>query len=166
MLPTIKKLIYATDLSPDGPQIFRHAVALAKQHGAQIILLHALEPLGPTATSLVRNVVPTETLERLEREGLSKVREQIHNRLQRFCDEELGGGSQVEDLVTEIRIVEGPPAMVIVEQAQELGADLIVMGMHGYTALERMLLGSVANKVVQQCRVPVLLVPVSPEPAE
>ncbi len=166
MLPTIKKLIYATDLSPDGPQIFRYAVALAKQHEAKIILLHALEPLGPTAASLVRNVVPTETLERLEREGLSKVREQIQERLQRFCDEVLGGKTHVEDLVEEIRIVEGPPATVIVEQAQAEGADMIIMGMHGYTALERMLLGSVANKVVQQCRIPVLLVPVSTEPGK
>ncbi len=166
MLPTIKKLLYATDLSPDGPQIFRYAAALAKQYGAKIIMLHALEPLGPTATSLVRNVVPTETLERLEREGLSKVRDQIHQRLQRFCDEELGGQAQVEDLVDDIRIVEGAPATVIVEQAQSQGADVIVMGMHGYTALERMLLGSVANKVVQQCRVPVLLVPVSGERAK
>jgi nucleotide-binding universal stress UspA family protein len=162
MLPAIRTVLYATDLSPQGPSIFRYAVELARRHGARIVLLHALEPLGHTATTLVRNVVPAETLARLEREGLADVRRVILERLERFRAQELGADAQPGDLVSEIRVVEGAPDRVILEEARKAVADLIVMGAHGHSGLERTLLGSVANKVVQRSSIPVLLVPIPP----
>ena len=141
-------------------KVFRYAVAVARQHGARIVLLHALEPMGQTATTLVRNVVPAKTLKKLEEEGLSRVRNEIHDRLNRFCETELGPGAREEDLVAAIHIIEGQPAKVILSEAAANNADMIVMGMHGYSGIERVLLGSVANKVAQQSLIPVLLVPV------
>jgi nucleotide-binding universal stress UspA family protein len=56
-------------------------------------------------------------------------------------------------------IVVGQPDIEIVRFAQEHGADLIVMGTHGYGAVKRFLLGSVADRVVRQAHCPVLVVP-------
>ncbi len=163
MLPDIKTLLYATDLSPKSAQVFRYAVALAREHGARIVLLYALEPLGPTATSLVKNVVAAETLKEIETEGIARTRREIHRRLETFSKEELGASASPEELVSEIQIVEGHPAQVILEHAEQVGASMIVMGMQGHTRLEQVLLGSVANKVVQRSAVPVLLVPIPPD---
>jgi len=52
----------------------------------------------------------------------------------------------------------GEPHRVIVEYANEEDCDLVVMGTHGRTGLQRYLLGSVTEKVVRTCDVPVLTV--------
>ncbi len=159
MLPTVKKILYATDLEPHGPKMFRYAVSLAHRYEAKIVLLHVLEPLGPTAQTLVRNVLPTEKAEELQREGLKKIRQEISDRLDRFCKEELGGDPKGRHLVAEVRIVDGHPAAAILKEAKAVKADMIVMGTHGRTGISELLLGSVAHKVVQQSALPVLLVP-------
>ncbi len=58
----------------------------------------------------------------------------------------------------ETRVLEGSPAAALIEVAQREGADLIVMGSHGRTGLKRLWLGSVAEAVVQEATVPVLIV--------
>ena len=165
MLPAFKTILYATDLAPHGPKIFRYALALARQHQARIVLLHALEPLSHSAITLVHTMVPSEMLAKAQAEGLAAVRDEIHKRLQRFCDDELGAGTREADVVSEVRIVEGAAAPVIPDVAREVGADVIVMGMHGHSRLEYMFLGSVANRVVSHSHIPVLLVPADAEPA-
>lgn len=160
MLPALNTILYATDLAPHGLRIFRHAVMLAQEHKARLVLLHALEPLGETATTLVRTVVPPDRLAAVQKEGLARVRDEIEQRLRSFCEQELGRESGGCDILSEIRIVEGSPAQVILDTAKAINADLIVMGMHGHTRLEYVLLGSVANRVINKSTVPVLLVPV------
>ena len=64
-------------------------------------------------------------------------------------------------MVGEVQAVQGVPHQAILEAAQRLGADLIILGSRGQTVLGEMLLGSVAHKVVMKSKVPVLLVPIS-----
>ncbi len=54
--------------------------------------------------------------------------------------------------------IEGKPASVISEYTQQNGIDIIIMATHGYTGVKRMLLGSVANQVIHESHVPVLLI--------
>ena len=160
MLPAIRTILYATDLPSYGAAIFRYAVRLARQFDAKILLLHVIEPIGETAESLVRGVVPAETFDTVHSEGLERVREEIRARLERFCNEELGDEVSAGELVREVHIREGRPASVIIEEAKAAGADLIVMGARSHGAVEELLLGSVAAKVVHRSAIPVLLVPV------
>ncbi|WP_193368969.1 universal stress protein [Pelagibius marinus] len=158
VLPTMRRILYATDLGDSAPRVFAQAVAMARQFDAGIVFLHAIEPLGPTAQTLVHNMLPQEQLQQLHSEGLAKLRSDIKQRIDRFCLAELGGAA--EEGVEDIRIVDGHPAEVIVEQARELAPDLIVMGTHSHPGLYRTLLGSVARKVVSRVERPVLLVPI------
>lgn len=159
MLPTIETILYATDLGAHAPGVFRYAVSLARRYGAKLVLLHVVEPIGPTASSLVRNVLPEDTADALEREGLARVHEQIRERLERFRIQELGAASAEEGLVSKVRVVEGHPADTILREAEKLGAHLIVMGTHGRRGVGELMLGSVAHKVLQQSKVPVLVAP-------
>ena len=61
----------------------------------------------------------------------------------------------------EALVREGYPATVIVDEAKSLPADLIVIGTHGLTGLKHMLLGSIAERVVQKAPCPVLTVKVA-----
>lgn len=160
MLPKFRKLLYASDLGDNAAMVFAHAVALARAHGATIIFVHAMEPLSATGRSLVRNILPEDQLQELESTGLTRLRNEIDERIDRFCAAELGDDSKAREVVSEVHIVEGHPADVIVGEAARTGADLIVLGTHSRRGVQRVLLGSVAHKVVSQTGRPVLLVPI------
>ena len=160
MLSVVEKILYTTDLSPNARVVFNYAVSLAQRFDAQIHLLHVLEPLGPTGRSLVRNVLPEERIEEIEKKGLKSVREEIHRRLTDFAERELGTSEESATLVVEIDVAEGRADRVILEKAKSMDTDLIVMGTHGHSGLGRVLIGSVAQKVIHNSSVPVLLVPI------
>ncbi len=163
MLTSIDKILYATDLGANAAKVFNYAVSIARRFGGEIYLLHAIEPLGPTGRSLVRNVVPAETLAALERDGLKRLHDEIHRRLTDFAERNLGTSDEQATLVSHIVIEEGAPDQVIVAQAKSIGADLIILGTHSYDAVERVLIGSVARKVIHASKIPVLLVPIPQE---
>ncbi|TKX83377.1 universal stress protein, partial [Halorubrum sp. SS5] len=62
------------------------------------------------------------------------------------------------DVDVETAVVEGSPSREIITHAEEAGCDLVVMGTHGRGGIDRLLLGSVAEKVVRGSSVPVLTV--------
>ncbi|MEZ5512155.1 MAG: universal stress protein [Gammaproteobacteria bacterium] len=61
-----------------------------------------------------------------------------------------------------MQVVGGEPAQVILEQAEHINADLIVMGTHGGRSTSQTPIGSVASKVMQLSRIPIYLVPTVP----
>ena len=63
-----------------------------------------------------------------------------------------------ENVEAEERLAEGSPVAEILHLANAVGADLIVMGTHGWTGLSRMLMGSTAEGVIRRARCPVLTV--------
>ena len=161
---TIRTILYATDLGPHGAEIFNHAFSLAKQYGAKIHVVHALEPMSDYAQSLVETMVPPDALKTLHQEGFEQVNREMHRRLEKFCADHLH--PEAHTVVTEMRAVEGQPAQVILDEAKRVGADLIVLGSHGQTTLGEIFMGSVAHKVLMKARspkIPVFLVPIERE---
>ncbi|MDX1654039.1 MAG: universal stress protein [Candidatus Competibacteraceae bacterium] len=161
MNPDIRTILYATDLGPRGPEVFAHAAAIARRFGAAIHIVHGVEPMGEFVHSLMDTYVPAEVLEELRQENLDQRHGEIQRRLEVFCRDELHTDTQ--ESVKDVRVVEGRPERVILDEAARLQADMIVMGSRGHTALGEMLLGSVAHKVTLEAQVPVLLVPLRPQ---
>ena len=159
MLPQIQTILYATDLEPHGPAVFRYALSLAQHYDAKIVLLHAVEPLGQTARSLVRNVLPANQIEELQKQTMERIFDEIRARITKLHEEVTASSGTQANLVSDVRVVEGFPATAVLEQADVLKADLVVMGTHGRSGMGEFVLGSVAHKVIQQSRVPVLLAP-------
>lgn len=126
------------------------ACSLARDYGARLIILNALEP--PFAHGRWTVELPEDHARRMmERLKLS-----------RPC---------APDLAVEYRQAEGEPAGLILRAAAEDRCDLIVMGTHGHRGIEHVLLGSVAEQVIRRAGCPVLAVrsPLpspSPAPAE
>jgi len=71
--------------------------------------------------------------------------------LRRFVEKET-------ELPAEVRVMEGRPVDVILKAAEQAGADLIVMGTHGRGGINRLVVGSVTDRVLRQSPIPVLAV--------
>lgn len=158
MLPNIQTILYATDLEPGAPQVFRYALSLAQKYAARIAILHVVEPLSTFAQSLVEQYISHQQTEQLHQEGRNQLKQELEKRLEQLCSEELASDPQGRSRVSRIDVLEGQPALVIVEQADRLKADLIVLGTHRHTAVGEALLGSTAHKVVHRTECPTLLV--------
>jgi nucleotide-binding universal stress UspA family protein len=158
MLPEIKTILYASDMGDHMRPVFRHAVSLAKQYNAKLVMLHILEPISQQSRLAIQAYLPKDQAEELEAKGLQDVRDKMHKRLMKFCEDELSDAEG--DLMVDFDVVHGRPAETIVREAERLEADMIVMGTHTDTSFGAHLLGSQARKVTQMARRPVLVVPV------
>lgn len=139
------RILLPTDGSAGMERVIEQAGELAATHDA---LIHALYVVDSTSFSSL----PMET----SWEGISDLlREEGANALDEV-ERLVGDRAQVERIITE-----GSPAKTIVEYAVETDCDLILMGTHGRGGIDRLLLGSVAERVVRSSRVPVLTVRVN-----
>lgn len=159
MIPEIKKILYATDLSENAAYAFRYAVSSAQQHGAKVHILHVLEILP----NILRPYLEMEKINEIREQGRQEVRDRIQKRLEIFCQRELMDKPECLDLLASIELVDGDPAAEILLKAEELGADLVVMGTHGKGLLAHTFLGSVAEKVLHRIKIPILIIPIPKE---
>ena len=158
MLPQIKKILYATDLSRNSAYAFYYAVDLAQKRGATIVILHSVEPLPGYVKTY------TMGLEKTEIENQAELTDIIGKRLNNFCqkvDDHIG--SPCVELVTKVIVRSGHPVEEILSAADEEGCDLIVLGSHGKGFLKQTFLGSVSRRVLDRSRKPVLVIPLPPE---
>jgi nucleotide-binding universal stress UspA family protein len=134
-----KTILHPTDFSECSMGTFRLARALARDHGARLIVLHvttvpdlAYEGYGPPGVPLSQGDYLEDARRSLE--GLAA-----------------GPGIDCERLLKE-----GDPASEILRVAKETGADLVVMGTHGRSGLKHLLMGSVAEQVTRKASCPIL----------
>jgi nucleotide-binding universal stress UspA family protein len=144
----IRRILCPVDFSDAARHALDHAVALAGWYDAQITALYVWHPAflpNPPVLfdELPGGVAPTEA-----------DRQHVLDRLRDWMAPARAAGRQ-----TEVLLEEGAPAVRILERAASLPADLIVMGTHGRGGFERLLLGSVAEKVLRKASCPVLTVP-------
>jgi len=138
------RILVPTDGSPSMQTVVDHALELANVHDATVHGLYVVDT-GNFAT------LPVETTW----DGVAGLlREEGEQAMSEF--EEMAGDAPVETAITE-----GNPSSEIVDYALEHGCDTVVMGTHGRGGIDRLLLGSVAERVVRSAPVPVVTVPVS-----
>jgi nucleotide-binding universal stress UspA family protein len=136
-----KTILYPTDFSAEGRPAFEVACSLAGEGRGRLVVLHVERPplttLGGTA-------------------GVPPLPNEYDH--QRVWEELQGIQPTRAGIAVEPRLEYGDPAAVILQVAQEIGAELIVLGTHGRTGLRRLLMGSVAEWVVRRAPCPVLTV--------
>ena len=158
MLPKIKTILYATNLGAGAEQVFRHALGVAQQYDARIVIVKAAEPLSTFGQSLVELHVSHAASEQMHKDAREQVKTAIADRLHAFCLAELARASDGEERVAEIVVVDGQASDVILEQAKKVDADLIVVGSHRHSAIGEALLGTTTQKVLHRSTRPVLVV--------
>ena len=159
MIPKIKKILYTTDLSPNSAYAFRYAINSAERHNSDIIILHILELPPATSLALLKDYFDEERYERIMKNNTAETRDQIKNRLKAFCEKELKDDLEVINRVISIQVSLGYPADMILQKAEELDCDAIVMGSHGKGIIRHTFLGSTTSKVLRRSRKPVFIIP-------
>lgn len=159
----LKNILYATDLGIYGPFILEHVGELARRHDAQVTVVHAVEPLSVLADALLSTYVPEASMSALKHHGYDAVLTTIRARVRQAFAEDCMDCRGASDWIRDVQVIGGEPAQVILDQADLLSADLIVMGTHGGRSGNRTAaIGSVAAKVLQLSRAPIYLVPTVP----
>ena len=139
----LKRILCPIDFSDFSQRAVDHAVAIAQWYEADVTLLHvrALVPIAPAVPELLPAVVLT-----------AEDRDELLAALTRFVPADT-------TVTIERDVVEGHAATEIVEHARKLPSDLVVLGTHGRSGFERLMLGSVTEKVLRKSPCPVLSVP-------
>ena len=131
----IRKIVYPTDFSSYSNQAYFHAVGLAETYKAELDVVYVFAP----------GQEPDPTV------GRTGDREYWRHQLEQVRP------SNTTIPVTHV-FLEGDPASEIVRYAEESGADVIVIGTHGRTGVDRLVMGSVAERVVRNSHCSVLAV--------
>jgi len=156
----IRSMLYATDLGVYAPFVMQHALALARTFGAELYVIHAVEPMGQFAESLLQSYLDEQTLDELHSEGVNTVMANIEQRVLENFREELGEDADLA-VIKAVRVRQGDPAQVILEQAQRLSVDLLIFGSHSAGAGVDVPIGRAAVRLLQLSPVPVYMVPLS-----
>lgn len=144
-MPRVTKILVPIDFSECSERALDVGLEMAKAFGASVQVVHVY----PASAYVAPPLVPGPVLVGQFRDQSQKAFEEYLGRMKaRHAGSEIPG-----------TLLEGVPHVEIIRLAGEVGSDLIVMGTHGRTGVEHLLLGSVAERVLRTAPMPVLTVP-------
>lgn len=141
----MSSIVCAIDFSEPSDKALQHALALGKRLGANVVAVHAWQlPVYavPDGVAVFGPEVVAEITD-----GLQK---QLAGTLEK---------NRTEGVKLEGKLVAGSPVEAVLEVAKDVGAEYVVIGTHGRTGVARLVIGSVAERLVRLSTVPVVVVP-------
>jgi len=155
-----KQILVAVDGSPTGNRGLKAAIELASSHAASLTVIHVVDDMQSVSYIGDMGYVPADYVDKL----LDDLRTSGRKVLTKA--EAVAHAAKVDVKALLVESKGGTIADAILAQARKLRADTIVLGTHGRRGLRRALMGSDAEAVLRDSRVPVLLVRALPrEPA-
>ncbi|MDR9467720.1 universal stress protein [Marinospirillum sp.] len=142
-------LLFATDFSEGATQAVEHARKLARLTGARLHLLHVITELADKR----RRRIPADVIDTFIREITRHAEEDMQSFKEKYFADAESLGFEV---TYEVSIGTGHED--ILKAAEAIQADLIILGTHGRTGIEKVLVGSTAERVVRHSPIPVLTV--------
>jgi nucleotide-binding universal stress UspA family protein len=155
----MKKVLIAVDYDPAAQKIAEEGYALAKSMGAQAILLHVISDYFYYSSLDYSPILGYDSFSNLGalQTGTS---EDLHKAAQNYLD---ATKKHLGDPGVESVIKEGDFGGIIIETSKELNVDVIVMGTHGRRGIDKILMGSVAEKVLRNSTIPMFIIPTKEE---
>ena len=156
----MKKVLIAIDYNPVSEKVAQKGYELAKNLNAEVCLMHVLDDVGFYGAQY-----PTF----MGYDGYSgmgpdlDVAMEMQNIAKEFMQ---SAKNHLNDPNVKTYLAEGLTAKSILNYAEEWGANLLVMGTHSHSVLEKLFLGTVAEKILEKTNIPVYLVPVKDRKGE
>jgi nucleotide-binding universal stress UspA family protein len=144
---TLTKIVVGTDFSAEAESAVGHAMGIARQTGAELILVHAINP-SITAYNFAYPVARPELYETQVESILQAARKELDETQERYR------GQGVEITPT---FVDQPPADALRSAAEETEAELVVVGSHGRGRVAGLLMGSVSHQMAKKAKCDVLI---------
>ncbi len=150
----MKKILIGLDYNPNSEKVAKEGYALAKSLGAEVCLIHVLADVNFYGASY-----PTF----MGYEGYNEmqvdltIKAELKEVARNFLET---AAEHLDDPRVSTYLSEGPTSSAILDYAHEWKADLIVMGTHSHSVLEKILMGTTASKVLEKTKIPVYIIPV------
>ncbi len=145
----MKKIIAAIDFSNSTSGVVEAATEMAKAFGAELHLLHVIEP-EPTYTAYGLSPGDFPVIHEFHLES--------RKRAQKALDE-VAAEISAQGITPSTHLADGSPLLELESQTKELGADFVILGSHGHNVVTALILGSVAEGMVRKSMVPTLVIP-------
>ncbi|MCF6266025.1 MAG: universal stress protein [Desulfuromusa sp.] len=149
MIPKIKKILYATDLSSGADHALGYALSIAMSGDARISIINVYEKMSHNKNIEMRS------------EDFASAKQKLTARIKKnllsYTKAEVGDECAFTKYVENIYVTAGVPVDTIIEQAKDGDYDLIIMGTHGHGFLYSALIGSTAKRMIAQSPIPVLV---------
>ena len=155
----MKKILIALDYDPTAQEIAETGYAFAKSMNAQVILLHVTSDYVYYSSLDYSPILGYDSFSNLGMLQTNTI-EELHKAAQNYLDttkQHLG------DQTIQTIVKDGDFGEVILSTANELNVDIIVMGTHGRRGLDKILMGSVAEKVLSHTNLPLFIIPTKKE---
>ena len=147
MARPIRRILHATDYSKASARALDEAVGLAKQNHAELLILHVIEPMSSYAAG--EDFGGAELYMKMEESAKQNAQRSMQKLMRKLQQAKLNAKSL---------LLNGTAHEQIVNAAKTRKANMIVIGTHGRTGLSKLLMGSVAGKVISLASCPVLTV--------
>lgn len=157
MLPEIRKILFASDLSDIAHHTFGYAASLANVYNAPIVILHVIEDLTANTLTMLREMVGEAQWNMLQQENQSQMITATRKKLIHFCDE-MGQALPSSFEIADIIIATGHPVDQIISAADKNDCDIIVMGAGGKGNGTESMLGNTSRRVLRRTEKPVLTI--------
>ncbi len=138
-MPRFDTILCPVDFSPNARQALRLAGELSQERNATLHMLHVVDVAIPAKVEV------TAPFDKMEVAVTSKLKRLAHQAIDEKVDHE-------------IHVETGDPGAQVLDAAKRIGADLIVIARHGRKGLRRLVLGSVAERIIREAPCPVLTV--------
>jgi len=153
----MKRIVAALDFSNAPPAVLETAANMAKSYGAELYLLHVLEPEPPyTAYGFTPDEFPAihAFQEEARKRALLKLDEAAKKAM---------GQMGKDALPVKVELAEGGPLQALIDFVKEVDANMVIVGSHGHGVFVSLLLGSVADGIVRKALILTLVVPAPKE---
>lgn len=155
----IKKILVAKDMSKQSSRVIRYALELACKFHAQVHVLHVMPTVDSSVLNMVALTMGPDNLARLNAQNEAELAEQTRRQLHKIIQQE---AELMEEEVThppQVEVHHGDPSSMILNVADRLEVDMIVLGSHSKGRLHYAFLGSVAEKILRKSHRTVVIVP-------
>lgn len=156
--PKINTILYTSDLGGGTKPVFLHALAMAKQYDAEIVMVHVVEPMSDSAKAVIRAYLAKDVTNHVQKDLMEDTLVRMKKRLKGFYKAE-GMDKDYSKLVRKVHVVAGKPSGEILRIAEKEKADMIIMGKSTRKVRGIRIMGSTARRVSRMSRIPVLVVP-------
>lgn len=153
----MKKVLIGLDYNPNSEIVVKSGYELAKKLGAEVCLIHVLADVsyyGVNYPSFMGYEGYNEMA--VDLNVIAELREVATDFVKTAAE-------HLNDPTVSTYMAEGPTSTAILNYAEEWGADMIVLGTHSHSVLEKVLMGTTASHILERTKVPVYLIPVKPD---
>ena len=149
----MKQVLIALDYNPSAEKVAETGHRLAKSMDAEVVLLHVVSDFKYYASLNYSPIMGFDSFSNvIETEGSGELKRIAQNYLD-------STKKHLDDPTIKTSVKSGDFARTIMDTAKELGADIIVMGTHSRRGIEKILLGSVAENVLNHSTIPLFIIP-------